>query len=600
MKLRVWCLGLPACLGVAGAWAAPQRSAPQQKMTVVVVDAHLQPAQPIQSIRVSLTYLNNAILITAAQGVTNRSGQVFLQLSPNAAQSGDLRIEITGAGDLVVYQPADGQLAGLPATVTISLLPKGSPALLGPVQIEAMLRRLSFQNNAKSQEIHALKGALAAAPSQKPDDLTAAMTEWAKANGFAIADVDKQVRQWAEEIQRRKEQATAEQKALAELALKHYGIAARLFDEAANDIGQSMDEDEKRFLEDRRKQLREFVDKKFQSSNTYQLNLQYHQATQILEQARARAAAEHGRYPEDSALRSIWLEAVFRVANGRREEGTAGEASESSPLLAQAIKDYQGLLREYATPAEREELAKTQINLGLALVGQGERSSGAQATELLAQAVQAYRAALEVYTKADLPQDWAKTQINLGVALMDQGDSSAAADAIEAGLEVSPADNQSLSVAEGLYHDKLYRYDRALELAERILKIDPSPESRLNFMEANLTASRFEDCVQQAVLIDNASSSQPAILIRDTLKLTCDWGAGQKSAARQTEKALVSKAAGLQKTGWDFAGTLHFLAASPAFEAGRASWIALFESLESGDGSAMAGALHQLAEAMSR
>jgi hypothetical protein len=163
-------------------------------MAVVVVDAHLQPAQPVQSIRVSLTYLNNAMLITASQDVTNRSGQVLLQVSPTAAQSGDLRIEITGASDLVVYQPADGQLAGLPATVTISLLPKGSPALLGPVQIEAMLRRLSFQNNAKSHEINALKGALAAAQSQKPDDLTAAMMEWAKANGFAIADVDKQVR----------------------------------------------------------------------------------------------------------------------------------------------------------------------------------------------------------------------------------------------------------------------------------------------------------------------------------------------------------------------------------------------------------------------
>ena len=53
------------------------------------------------------------------------SAPVQLFLARLAAQSGDLRIEITGASDLVVYQPADGQLAGLPATVTISLLPKG-------------------------------------------------------------------------------------------------------------------------------------------------------------------------------------------------------------------------------------------------------------------------------------------------------------------------------------------------------------------------------------------------------------------------------------------------------------------------------------------
>jgi hypothetical protein len=50
----------------------------------------------------------------------------------------------------------------------------------------------------------------------------------------------------------------------------------------------------------------------------------------------------------------------------------------------------------------------------------------------------------------------------------------------------------------------------------------------------------------------------------------------------------------LHSSGWSFAGTRHFLASSPAFEPGRASWIALFESLEKGDGAAMAAALHQL------
>ena len=431
MKPTVWCLGFLVCFGVVGAWAAPKGSAPPQKVTVVVVNANIDPAQPVQRVRVSLTFLDSSTLITGVTEVTNSNGEALLQVSLDVAQRGDLSIKIDGASDLVVYQPADGQLAGLPATVTIKLLPKGSILLLGPAQIEAMLHRLSLQNNAKNQEIHALKGALAAAQSQKPDDLTAAMTEWAKANGFEIADVDKQVWQWAEEIQRRKEQATADEKALAELALKHYGIAAQMFDEAADDIGQSMDEDEKRFLENRRKQLRELVDKKFQSSNTYELNLQFHQATQILEQARDRAAAEHGRYPEDAALRSIWLDAVLRLANARRDEGEVGAASESSPLLAQSIEDYQGLLRERSAPAERQDRALTQNNLGNALWDQGERSSGAQATDLLARAVQAYRAALEVRTKADLPQLWATTQNNLGAALADQGARSGGAQAME-------------------------------------------------------------------------------------------------------------------------------------------------------------------------
>ena len=47
----------------------------------------------------------------------------------------------------MIYQPADGQLPALPATITVSMLPKGSPALLGPAQIEAMLHRTLLQVN---------------------------------------------------------------------------------------------------------------------------------------------------------------------------------------------------------------------------------------------------------------------------------------------------------------------------------------------------------------------------------------------------------------------------------------------------------------------
>jgi tetratricopeptide (TPR) repeat protein len=322
------------------------------------------------------------------------------------------------------------------------------------------------------------------------------------------------------------------------------------------------------------------------------------QTTELLAQAvqAYRAALEvrtKADLPQDWAMTQNDL-GLALVDLGGRSSGT-----QATELLAQAVQAYRAALEVQTKTDLPQDWAMTQNNLGLALTAQGEQSSGAQSTEFLAQAVQAFRAALEVYTKADSPQNWAKAQFSLGSALLVQRDYSAAADAIEAALEVFPTNNQFLQVAEGLYHEYLYRYDRALELAERMVKIDSSPESRLGFMEANLTASRFEACAQQAALIDNASLSQPGVLVRDTLKLTCDWGAGQKSAARQTEQALVSEAAGLQKTGWNSAGTLHFLASSPVFESGRASWIVLFESLESGDGAAMAGALHQLEEVMS-
>jgi hypothetical protein len=356
-KLQILAFGL--FLSAPAAWTALPQSPPRRELTVIVVNAHSDPSQPVQGVRVSLSFVAGSEKVTDARDATNRAGQALLIVSPEAAQRGDLRIEIAGVSDLVVYEPADGQLNELPSTVTIRLLPKGSVLLLGPAQIETILHRLSLQVKHLEQENREVKGELATVQGQKPDDLTAAMTEWAKTNGFEPADADKKIQQWAEEIQARKEEATADQKALAELALKHYGVAAQLFDQTVKDIGRSMDEDEKNFLEDRRNKLRDLVDKTYQSSNAYQLNLQYHQATQILEQARDRAAAEHGRYPEDAALRSIWLEAIGRAAIARMEEGRLGEASGSMALLAQSIKDYQGLLREWPTPADRKDWATT-------------------------------------------------------------------------------------------------------------------------------------------------------------------------------------------------------------------------------------------------
>jgi hypothetical protein len=193
-------LAIALLLGVPRAWSAPPASAAQRQLTVVVVNAHTDPSQPVAGVRVSLTFLAGQEKVTDARDATNRSGQALLLVSPEAAQRGDLRIDIAGVTDLVVYEPADGQLNGLPVTVTLKLLPKGSTALLGPAQIEAMLRRMSLRATHLEQQNREMQAQLAAAKSQGPDDLTAAMSEWAKANGFAVDDADGHVRQWAQEI----------------------------------------------------------------------------------------------------------------------------------------------------------------------------------------------------------------------------------------------------------------------------------------------------------------------------------------------------------------------------------------------------------------
>ena len=671
---------------------------------MVVVNAHADPSKPVEGVRVSLSFVAGAEKVVDSRDATNRSGQALLLVSPEAVQRGNLRIEITGVTGLVVFEPADGQLNGLPATITIKMLPQGSLALLGPTQIEAMLHRLSLQNKHLEQENRVVKGELAAAQGQKPDDLAQAMTEWATANGFAAADADKRIQEWAKEIQTRKDQATAEQQELAELALKHYAVAAPMFHKDATDRFAALREKQQRDREEDRKEFQAAVDKQYQSANAYQLASQYHQATQVLEDTRDEAAEQHRISPEDPAYRSIWLDTVLRLADARKAEGASGKASESAALLAQSIKDYRELLKERSAQAERQDWARaqtnlglalsdqgerssgseatslfaqaveayraalgvytkadlpqywaaTQNNLGIALSDQGERSSGSEATSLFAQAVEAYRAALEVYTKADLPQDWARTQNNLGIALKDQGTRSsgaeatkllaqsveayravlevytkadlpqdwamtqsnlgialrvqgerssgaeatellsAAASAFESVLEVSPTSQSIIKALSHIDHEELFRFDRALELDEQAFKIDPSTGNRMDLVEASLTAAHFSQCVEQAVAIDDPVLSTSKIPVRDTIKLACQWGAGQKAAAQQTATALLPQAAGLHSSGWSFAGTRHFLASSPAFEPGRASWIALFESLEKGDGAAMAAALHQL------
>ena len=231
MKSKVECVALLIAFGLLEGSAFSQKPAAQQNLTVVVVNAHVQPSQPVQSLRVSLSYLDGDSRITDARDLTNSHGQALLHVSEDAAARGDIRIEITGATDLVIYQPADGQLSAVPSTVTIQLLPKGSPALLGPAQIEAILHRSLLQVGSLQQKNRLLKQEIAQGANQK-QGLDDALAAWAKANGFDSTEVDQHVQEWAKEIQARAERASVQQKALAELALKHYGAAGQLFEKA--------------------------------------------------------------------------------------------------------------------------------------------------------------------------------------------------------------------------------------------------------------------------------------------------------------------------------------------------------------------------------
>ena len=146
----------------------------------------------------------------------------------------------------------------------------------------------------------------------KQPDLGTAVADWAQANGFSSAKADEQVQQWAEGIQKQSGQATLEQKALAELALKHYGAAAQLFNQAGDADRQQIgadDAEEQAFqvkmkalqeqmkaaqeahealVEKGRNSLSKCLEDSEQAAGADQLNRQYHEATQTLEKPKPR------------------------------------------------------------------------------------------------------------------------------------------------------------------------------------------------------------------------------------------------------------------------------------------------------------------------
>ena len=74
--------------------------------------------------------------------------------------------------------------------------------------------------------------------------------------------------------------------------------------------------------------------------------------------------------------------------------------------------------------------------------------------------------------------------------------------------------------------------------------LDASPAAELNMAEADLTTGRFGDCEKQVASIDDAAFTAPAtstILIRDALKMTCQWGADHKATALLAAPVAVAE-----------------------------------------------------------
>jgi tetratricopeptide (TPR) repeat protein len=216
--------------------------------------------------------------------------------------------------------------------------------------------------------------------------------------------------------------------------------------------------------------------------------------------------------------------------------------------------------------------------------------------DLLAQAVAAYRSALDVYTRATLPQDWARTQNNLATALVAYGDWPEAARATEGVLELYPDLEAALSRLAGIYRDRLFEYDKALALFQKLFAMRKTVVDAENVAGSLLTVGRFADCDKAWATLTNEVLLSGYRPLRDTFRLACQSAGGDSTAARATAATLAQ--ATLEPTTWGFAGTLHFLSAGAAFADHRDAWVGLFAALEKADTAAFRAALQEIQAAL--
>jgi tetratricopeptide (TPR) repeat protein len=244
--------------------------------------------------------------------------------------------------------------------------------------------------------------------------------------------------------------------------------------------------------------------------------------------------------------------------------GTRTAGQKGNDLLNQAVDAFKAALLVFTREQLPQDWAATQNNLGNVLKDLGTRTAGQKGNDLLNQAVDAFRAALLVRTREQLPQDWAATQNNLGNVLKDLGTRTAgqkgndllnqAVDAFKAALLVRtreqlpvqwaqsnaglaraalrvgayleavrsardvlvyyPDDDEMVSIAGGVSHDRLFAFDDAYTVYAAWVTRHPDDRAgRANLTEACLTNGRGTEAQGQlAILLGGPSAPASELL----------------------------------------------------------------------------------------
>jgi tetratricopeptide (TPR) repeat protein len=286
-------------------------------------------------------------------------------------------------------------------------------------------------------------------------------------------------------------------------------------------------------------------------------------------------------YTKD-ALPQDWASTQMNLGVAYMDLGERQSGEEGMKSLQASVQAYEQALTVYTKDALPQAWATTPLNLAIAHVDLGERQNGEEATNTLLAAITAYQSALTVFSKDFARDNWASIQNGLAIAYYNLHRWQEAAAAEEFALSMDPPWSEALARATSIYREHLFQFDRAFELNTRRVSIGQGQD---DFIENHLTTARFSDCASKASDHLTQTNDPGEKLALTAIRLACLSAAVGPADARTTTATsdIFTQIHNLQKVGWSFSGTKHFIGQSPAFAAHSSDWVHLFEALEEGD-----------------
>lgn len=396
-----------------------------QTVAVNVMNKHANPVQPVQGARVTLWFFDGSRKITEAQQRTNAKGQTELRVPTDVLEQGNLRVEVSDAPGLVMYSPGEGMLAAIPRDLPIALVPKGSPELLEPAQIEVMLNRLS----GLTIQVRQLKTTVDSLENEKPD-FEIALRGWASDNGLPFNEVDTKVKAWSQDVLDHRDQASLEKQAEAELGLGRYEAADALYRRALAIVKKARSKEQDNYLAGLRASLLKEVQLSIKDSTSLQSARLFQQETEAAEEASQDVEVQYRKFPEDTEIRHLWALSNLMILYARWNEGRQSLAKDAKSVDSVAIfkavmLDSKKITNELTVQEEPDLWLWANGVQVVSTIYLSEISDAPTASALRNDAVAEIKQTLAALDQARNPDEWAAMETLNGLVLVARAARSA-------------------------------------------------------------------------------------------------------------------------------------------------------------------------------